>query len=232
MKDSLQLVALLSMGAVLLALISVVAYYTNRGQAPKCPKCGLPQQPGWSVCPYHQVIAQEAFVPVGVGPITQTAPPQPITFTPDGGGSPPVLTPMLKETMVGNQTQSFDRSMASRGTVILEKEREPKPLAFLAIIAGQYFGEVLRLNETTTKIGRNGDGVDHTIDDDAISGLHLSIRHQDGVFTATDMDTGNGTLVNDERIIKQSLKSHDVIKIGRVRMVFFQMPVENSRDDE
>jgi pSer/pThr/pTyr-binding forkhead associated (FHA) protein len=43
---------------------------------------------------------------------------------------------------------------------------------------------------------------------------------RDGAFTITDLNSGNGTIVNGKRITQSSLSDGDLIEIGEVRFTF------------
>ena len=65
---------------------------------------------------------------------------------------------------------------------------------------------------------------DIVIEDDFISGEHASIRCREGKFFITDLDSRNGTFVNDftpdARIDRVELKDGDNIRIGQVVLKF------------
>lgn len=233
MEASLALLAYLSMAATALAAVAAVAFVAGRGSGPTCPICNQPQQPGWTTCPYHQTATAAAG---GTGfsiPITEAGVAPGRTYAGEGelrssSDSGP------RETLVGQQNRGSgsgygDSSVPYRGTRILKKDQEARALAFLAIMSGPYFSNVLPLNDGITRIGRDGNNLDHILDDESVSGLHASIRYQDGKFQVTDMDSANGTFVNGERILQQVLSSHDVLTIGETSLMFFQAPPELTR---
>jgi len=74
-------------------------------------------------------------------------------------------------------------------------------------------------NEKTT-IGRSQNN-DIIIDEDAVSGVHARIdlvpnEHMEGVFDTfiEDLDSTNGTFVNEERVRRQPLYNADRIRIA------------------
>jgi pSer/pThr/pTyr-binding forkhead associated (FHA) protein len=115
------------------------------------------------------------------------------------------------------------RSAPQRGTVILAREEEPRPLALLIINSGPYANTTLPLKAGVTTLGRDGHVNDHPIDDPAVSERHLSIRYLDGQFWATDLDSSNGTFVNDKKVERQALHANDVIRLGKTSLVFVQI---------
>ncbi len=62
-------------------------------------------------------------------------------------------------------------------------------------------------------IGRSDD-CDLTIDDDNISRIHCSINDSDASFILEDLDSTNGTFVDNVRIKKRILKEGDMFSIG------------------
>lgn len=129
--------------------------------------------------------------------------------------------------MVARSPQGFgDFSQPRRETVILKRDDSQPALAFLVVRSGSYKNTTFPLKTGVTRLGRNGQLNDHAIDDDAVSDQHLSIRYQEqeGTFVLTDLDSTNGTLVNDKKVDRQVLASNDTITIGHTQLVFMQVP--------
>ena len=63
---------------------------------------------------------------------------------------------------------------------------------------------------------------DIVIRDATISGRHASIRHKDEKFILTDLDSTNGTFLNDgaESIAREDLKDNDKVRVGEVVLRF------------
>jgi len=57
---------------------------------------------------------------------------------------------------------------------------------------------------------------------EAISARHASLRYREGVFSLTDMDSTNGTFLNQGTapIAREDLKDNDVVRIGEVSLKF------------
>jgi hypothetical protein len=212
MRDSLGLVAGFSMAGAVLSIVTLFGYAGTRGRAmTECPVCGQMQQPGWSQCPYHPALqmSQPSVAP------TQIA-----------GAVPTAMS--SKETRIAMPGDFGSTGSASpvphRGTVILSRQDEIAPLGLLVINGGQYANTTLPLKAGVTTLGRDGRVNDHKIDDDAVSERHLSIRYQDGKFSATDLDSSNGTFINNERVEgKRLLEANDTVRIGKTSMVFIQV---------
>jgi FHA domain len=208
MRDALSLVAGLSIAGAVLTVVALFGYSIGRRRSPSvCPMCDQPQQPGWTQCPYHPN-RQQVLAPVPIADATRP------------------LFRSSTETLVGDRPVnrlSVGSTGVQRGTVILGREEEPRPLALLIINSGPYANTTLPLKAGVTTLGRNGQVNDHPVDDAAVSERHVSIRYQDGRFVATDLDSTNGTFVNDERIERQALQSGDVMRIGKTHLFFVQV---------
>jgi hypothetical protein len=231
MRESLALVAIFSIVGALLALVALLGYAGSRSRnAAVCPVCGQPQEPTWTHCPYHP--APQAVLAVSQPiPITNPAPPQ-WSSEPFGGAPMPSSSSSPRETLVAGLQPPLNNASGGggggapvphRGTVILSRDTEPAPLALLIIRSGPYANTTLPLKAGVNTLGRDGLVNDHPIDDVAVSDRHLSIRYQDGHFTATDLDSSNGTFINEQQIAKQVLQSNDVLRIGTTDMVFVQI---------
>ncbi len=82
------------------------------------------------------------------------------------------------------------------------------------------------LDKAATTIGRNADNDVH-FDDYAISGLHTVIVSEKNPylddtqdFYAQDMESTNGTFVNNERVERYLLKHGDIVKLGSHELTF------------
>jgi pSer/pThr/pTyr-binding forkhead associated (FHA) protein len=55
-----------------------------------------------------------------------------------------------------------------------------------------------------------------------ISGRHASLRAKEGKFFLTDLDSTNGTYLNQERnsISREEIKDNDLIRLGEVTLKF------------
>ncbi len=68
--------------------------------------------------------------------------------------------------------------------------------------------------EQCITIGRHQSN-DIIIDNLAVSGYHARIDAEDGVFMVNDLQSKNGTYINNERVVKTALKQKDRICIGK-----------------
>jgi pSer/pThr/pTyr-binding forkhead associated (FHA) protein len=79
--------------------------------------------------------------------------------------------------------------------------------------------------KTTYTIGRKPDN-DIVIDNMAVSGHHAKITLQDGNYVVEDLQSTNGTFLNDKKILNSALKNNDTITIGQHSLVFMAPPAE------
>ena len=112
------------------------------------------------------------------------------------------------------------------GTLVLPNPDEPGQVpifGWLVILEGNRQYEVLRINQEQSYMGTNVQ-CDIIIEDDFVSSEHASIRYRDGRFFITDLDSKNGTFVNnfepDASIDRVELKDGDEIHLGQTVMIF------------
>lgn len=118
-------------------------------------------------------------------------------------------------------------SHSGRGTHVISSVGDgakPMPIfAWLVVLQGKQLYRDFRIDQERVCIGNSPDcGI--VLDDEFISSEHASIRHRDGKFFITDLDSMNGTHVNDfspeTRIDRVQLSDGDEIQMGQVRMKF------------
>jgi hypothetical protein len=108
-----------------------------------------------------------------------------------------------------------------RKTVLLSTLQRAPVVGWLVAMNGQHKGEDFRLRDGQNIIGC-GSGVQVSLTDPAVSAKHASIRYRDGIFSLTDLDSTNGTFLNDgsTSISREELKDNDLIRIGEVSLKF------------
>jgi Inner membrane component of T3SS, cytoplasmic domain len=110
---------------------------------------------------------------------------------------------------------------SGRKTVLLTDKRKPPVVGWFVALTGEQKGEDFRIREGQNTIGSAPDA-DVVLRDTAISGKHASLRYKDEKFTITDLDSTNGTFLNDraDPIAREELKDNDVIRVGEVTLKF------------
>ena len=105
--------------------------------------------------------------------------------------------------------------------VFLRRQRAAEAAAVFArlqLLDGDGTEHLMR--KTALRIGRGQDN-DLTLANDSVSRHHAEIfRTRDGVFTITELNAGNGVLVNGKAVRKAELHHEDVIERGEVRIRF------------
>ena len=100
------------------------------------------------------------------------------------------------------------------------KKAPAAPVAFLEMQDAE--SKRLPLLKTANRIGRRPDN-DIVFTNTSISGYHAEIHAQrDGTYTITDLGSGNGLSVNNQRVTQSNLKDGDLIELGEVRFRFFR----------
>lgn len=77
----------------------------------------------------------------------------------------------------------------------------------------------LPLEQAQLTIGRKP-GNDLVIDDPSVSSYHARLTQVQSVYFLEDLDSTNGTTVNDKRIDRRQLKGDDRIAIGKHTLIF------------
>ena len=98
-----------------------------------------------------------------------------------------------------------------------QKNSDDKRGVLYAVGSSQH-AEAIKLRRDGTIFGREkGDIV---INDHEISSTHCQIQNINGIFHLFDMNSTNGTFVNNERVVKARLNPGDIITIGRTNFRF------------
>jgi hypothetical protein len=132
-------------------------------------------------------------------------------------------------------TGGFDKTRADTGigrpdvppsfdagaTVVISTIRKAPVVGWLVALSGPKKGEDFRLRDGKNSLGTKP-GSDVTLIDQAVSAVHASISYKEGKFFLTDLDSTNGTLVNDdpEPISRVELKDNDIVHVGEISLKF------------
>jgi pSer/pThr/pTyr-binding forkhead associated (FHA) protein len=98
-------------------------------------------------------------------------------------------------------------------------------MASILIVSGSSEGDFYLLGRQSVTVGRD-DGCHIQIADDAVSRRHLRIRldAEHEKYYAQDMQSANGTLVNDHPICGDTpLADGDIIGLGQTQLMFFSI---------
>lgn len=110
---------------------------------------------------------------------------------------------------------------AGRKTVLLSEKYKAPVVGWLVALDGLQKGEDFRIREGQNAIGCDPSS-DVVLNDSTISGRHASLRYREGKFILTDLDSTNGTYLNDgkESIAREELKDNDLVRFGDIRLKF------------
>ena len=157
---------------------------------PKFCNNGHQMEDSWDTCPYCQRTGFQS--PAGsAANLAKTR----LEFDPAPSGSP---------------------AAAARKTVLLAGGRPKGELAgWVVIMDGDQKGEDFRIREGQNSLGSNPEN-DVLVKDSAVSGKHAVLRCRDKKFLLTDLDSSNGTFLNEspDPISMEELHDNDMIRIG------------------
>jgi hypothetical protein len=129
-------------------------------------------------------------------------------------GAPRRSPPARPPGRASPRTTQSDRSADAPRTLLLQ----PRPA--LAIISGPGSGRVFPLSErSASSIGRSS-SCEIDVDDLSISSRHCRIESEAGLWVIIDLDSTNGTFVNERQIERYELASGDIIRVGETSLQF------------
>ena len=88
----------------------------------------------------------------------------------------------------------------------------------LIYVSGDRKREMIKLRRDGTIFGR--EKADIIIDDTEVSSTHFQIQNIDESYHIFDMNSSNGTFLNDQKIIKATLKEGDELRVGQTKFHF------------
>ncbi len=102
--------------------------------------------------------------------------------------------------------------------MVKKKKAGNEKRGVLFAVAKDNPGEAIKLRRDATIFGREkGDII---IEDHEISSTHCQIQNINGVYHIFDMNSTNGTFVNNERIVKAKLTHGDIVTMGQTSFRF------------
>lgn len=101
----------------------------------------------------------------------------------------------------------------------LVDDRSQDCVGWVVALTGELKGRDFRLTPGKNLIGTSAT-CDVVLTDQYMSGRHASINYEDQRFTLIDLDSTNGTYLNDKRISREELIDNDRIRLGRTELKF------------
>ena len=89
----------------------------------------------------------------------------------------------------------------------------------ISVMTGPSTGLKHRLTKAKTSIGQVGGGADIEIDDPQVSRLHCVVGLTEDTVRLCDLDSANGTYVNDERIQAADLEHLSEFRVGSTWLI-------------
>lgn len=92
-------------------------------------------------------------------------------------------------------------------------------VGWVVVLNGELRGRDFRLVDGKNTMGTAAD-CDVVLTDPYLSSHHSVIRHENGEFTFVDLDSTNGSYVNERRVSREDLIDNDKIRLGRTELKF------------
>jgi hypothetical protein len=110
---------------------------------------------------------------------------------------------------------------APRKTVLISEQQRAPVVGWLVAMSGIQRGRDFRIHDGQNIIGSSPDA-DVLLNDATVSGKHASLRYKDGKFFLVDLDSSNGTFLNNkpEPIAREELHDNDTIRAGELILKF------------
>jgi pSer/pThr/pTyr-binding forkhead associated (FHA) protein len=104
---------------------------------------------------------------------------------------------------------------------MISERRSAPVVGWLVAMSGEQRGQDFRIRDGQNILGSAADA-EVQLHDPTISGKHASLRYKEGKFYLVDLDSSNGTFLNDGTapIAREELKDNDVIRVGELVLKF------------
>ena len=125
------------------------------------------------------------------------------------------------KTRVETPSDAAAAPAMGRKTVVISERRKPPVVGWLVAMNGEQKGEDFRVRDGQNILGSAADA-EVQVKDATVSAKHASLRYKEGKFYLIDLDSTNGTYLNDkaETIARDELKDNDTIRLGEVVLKF------------
>jgi hypothetical protein len=126
-----------------------------------------------------------------------------------------------KTRLEGDTGPLLTTAAGTRKTAILTEQRKAPVVGWFVALDGEQKGEDFRVRDGQNIIG-SGPDADIIIRDATVSARHASLRYKDQKFYLTDLDSTNGSFLNNasETLAREELKDNDVVRLGAISLKF------------
>ena len=138
---------------------------------------------------------------------------------PGGTGAGGAVAKTRLEAEPSKEAAGGGAAGAGRRTVLISEKRKAPVVGWFVAMSGDQKGEDFRLHDGKNSVGSTADS-QISLKDSTVSGQHASVRYEDGKFFLTDLDSSNGTYLNDRKIVREELKDNDMIRFGEIIVKF------------
>jgi hypothetical protein len=109
----------------------------------------------------------------------------------------------------------------ARKTEVLGEKPKGAVVGWFVAMNGNQVGQDFRVLEGHQVLGSASD-CDIILDESSVTGHHASLRHKDGKFVLSDLDSTNGTFINEgtATIAREEIKDNDLIRLGKLSLKF------------
>ena len=165
----------------------------QRAMSIKCVNCGSDLNADWDICPF--------------------------CGTPAGQTASNAPQPQLPMGIPQPAENNGEKTMALNMDDLNLSSKQRTVVGWIVAQNGNHRGEDFRIYDGKNILGTAAD-CDIVITDPFLSAKHCTIRHENGNFQVTDLDSTNGTFVNQKRCTKSDLIDNDTIRLGHTEFKF------------
>lgn len=194
---------LLILGAAVLVVAVLFVARAYRTEPRVCPTCGKQLGPYQTICPVCSAGETRQTQQVAV----------PITAPADGTQEIPLEDDMAGIPVELLEKKPVSEEMLSKTFVLMETP-------MLVIRKGKNLGQTFSLNRAfPVSIGRSRVN-EIRLDDITISGQHCRIIPENGRHVLYDLNSTNGTFLNEKKVTRAILKEGDVVRVGETHFLY------------
>jgi hypothetical protein len=137
------------------------------------------------------------------------------------GAPPPVAKTRIETGPGGTSPGAAPATAPARKTVLISEQHKAPVVGWLVAMNGSQKGQDFRIRDGQNILGSAPDA-DVQLNDPTVSGKHASLRYKEGKFYLVDLDSSNGTYLNDgtTSIAREELKDNDTIRAGEMVLKF------------